>query len=114
MSRKALRSPPISIEHPYLRISFWGAARAHEKYLRLQNICEEALAWLHRQAPVHGSVYSRELDAWLYGSGGFVRPHMPYFVTLTEHEWKVLVYAVRRAGTEDTEYGWMREYASWV
>jgi len=95
----------------YMRISFWGSARAHEKYTRLQRMCEEAAEWL--LANEHWQE-GHDLLHWFYGSGGFVREHTPWYVILTMDEWKMLAKGLRRGENSNADYCWVRLYGTRV
>ena len=95
----------------YYRIDFTGKPRAFDKYLKLQDICTEALSWC-RDRGVRAE--AQTIAHWMNHSGGFVRPHTPYYVTLTEHEYEALILGVRRDGTGQKDYMWIRFYGGWV
>ena len=94
----------------YYIIDFTGKPRAYAKYLRLRSICASAVSWMRNEGMEYEAA---EIRDWMNMTGGFMRPHTPYYVTLTEAEFKLLVFAVRRRGTESRDYLWLRSYGAW-
>lgn len=93
----------------YFRIDFTGVRRAWYKYIQLQNACHKLVGIMRSQ----GQQYEAEsIHCWMRSTGGFVRPHMPYYVTLGKQEHDDLMAGFREH--MPVWYTRARYYGKWV
>lgn len=97
------------LERPYYRISYRGCARAHDKYKALRNACSELVRHMRDAAQEYEA---EEIHQWMRSTGGFTRPHMPYYVTLDEREYETIMRAFREHMPE--WYTRARYYGGWI
>lgn len=95
----------------YFVISFRGQPRQHALYTRLRDYVIDAIKW-HRREGRHAD--ATLLSHWMQGTGGFVRAHMPYYVTLSTDEWKALSSGLREGEHQsNARYRWALEHGEW-
>lgn len=102
----------MKIDNRYYRVCFRGRPRQYDLYTRFQKQCEEALSWLRS---LGRREQAADLYAWMHGPGGFTRPHMPYYVTLSSREWDILSNALRQGREGRTPgYTMALAYGKWL
>lgn len=108
---------PKHMEYPPLyKIDFTQRPRAYEKYMRLKKIVQHAADALRDM----GATYeSAELHDFMRGTGGFTRPHTPYYVYLDRQEYEHLFQGlhdrlVREVPGANNDISFVRYYGSWT
>ena len=91
------------------RIDFTGVYHAYEKYEALREMFNTLCDTLDYAGEEYAEL---EIRNWMQGPGGFVRPHTPYFVTLSKREHGIVMEMIREYHPE--WYSRVRYYGRWI
>lgn len=94
---------------PVYKIDYTGVPEAYKKYKGLQRMFVN----LTQDMANDGMEYeSAEVRHWMRSYGGFTRPHTPYWVEFTTHEWTQVVKYIRKYAPSWYEH--VRYYGGWT
>ena len=99
----------------YFLISFRGHPRQYGLYQKMKKHAQEGMKWLQESGSAKDLEDAAMLQNWMSMPGcGFTRPHMPYYVTLSQAEHRALSRALRRDQGTTPAYLMFRRYGRWV
>lgn len=97
----------FDIDRSYRIVEFGGGGHGYRRYNQARRAIEQGIKYLRREGNVEEAA---ALAQWVRGSGGFTRPHTPYYIHVDGNVERIFTAALR--AVDLTAYQMCRERGS--